>query len=636
MAANGLVESFRAGLPCDMTPQQTGAACKVDDFMSSRSHACIVHWCQAPTQSMNNGSLAGRCWHDFQPKQISDMEGNGVLRPDTCSNVTVHTRVAAPSDFPLHDWADMWAGEVTNLTGVPAQGNRLVLNITALPPLALEDWETGQVHVTAFFDSIVQVVDFPLVQYAAREPNATLEESCEIHAVCFYGTPECKLPGWRDLGWHSLASRQPPQSSSAKMVEGKELQVVPEDKRMDVVVMFGLQVAKATPLVGIAEEQWTFDPDFAPENPWAQRAMATMCVDLPKELLVIEATCWIRNFQAWLLSSASSKFPSRSFDIDVVQWYNDEPSTALQHVWMLSHKVRASKFVFVVNMRRDAEAVALLEYMGKWDAYISLQNALASETANSAWHTSTSWVRAEAESVIGSNAKLIVFGSVVGGGVGVFVFSWDMRLAIIVFLLSCLELCGIAFFIVAIMGWYIGPVETMALAGFVGYAATYQLQLVFQYVTVCKHDLEIQNGEVGSSQHQGEHLNGVEGSDLSMESMHHRDVTATEVEGARLNHVLGDLRIVRTRLAVVRVGGSTISWAIAMIGSSSFLLFCRLKLFSKMGIVIIATSVLSIAITSLALPAALMAFGPGPAPPYKHLVARTAISAWARIRRCRC
>eukprot|EP00435_Cladocopium_sp_Y103_P023570 s2577_g5.t1 len=66
------------------------------------------------------------------------------------------------------------------------------------------------------------------------------------------------------------------------------------------------------------------------------------------------------------------------------------------------------------------------------------------------------------------------------------------------------------------------------------------------------------------------------------------------------------LREARTRVAVLHVGGATLSSALSTAGSSAFLLLCTLTIFVKLGGVVVAVTVLSILGAIVTLPAALM------------------------------
>jgi len=75
-------------------------------------------------------------------------------------------------------------------------------------------------------------------------------------------------------------------------------------------------------------------------------------------------------------------------------------------------------------------------------------------------------------------------------------------------------------------------------------------------------------------------------------------------------------------VAVLHVGGATLSSALSTAGSSAFLLLCTLTIFVKLGGVVVAVTVLSILGAIVTLPAALMLVGPAPDAWYKQKVRR--------------
>merc|ERR1712003_606338 len=59
---------------------------------------------------------------------------------------------------------------------------------------------------------------------------------------------------------------------------------VPAHKLFDVTVIWGIRPAKSAPWIGVMEENWRYDPDFEPSDPWAQRALRSMCTEMPDSL----------------------------------------------------------------------------------------------------------------------------------------------------------------------------------------------------------------------------------------------------------------------------------------------------------------------------------------------------------------
>jgi hypothetical protein len=72
----------------------------------------------------------------------------------------------------------------------------------------------------------------------------------------------------------------------------------------------------------------------------------------------------------------------------------------------------------------------------------------------------------------------------------------------------------------------------------------------------------------------------------------------------------GEERFERTRFALQRMGGASLGSATTTVGSSFFLLFCTLQVFTKLGTVVIAVTFLSILYALLPLPAILIYAGP--------------------------
>merc|ERR1712196_2706 len=119
------------------------------------------------------------------------------------------------------------------------------------------------------------------------------------------------------------------------------------------------------------------------------------------------------------------------------------------------------------------------------------------------------------------------------------------------------------------MGWEVGPIETIALIVFIGYATTYSLHIAHKY---------------GAKEALFEPTNGLEGD--------------------------AAVRYQRTSFAMKSIGGAALGSAFTTASCSIFLLFCTLEIFQKVGGVIIAVTLLSILIALIPLPATLLSLGP--------------------------
>lgn len=322
--------------------------------------------------------------------------------------------------------------------------------------------------------------------------------------------------------------------------------------------------------------------------------MLNLCSELPSELLIVQSRCWIESFRGWLIPERD-RFPTREFDRWIASWYPTAISAGLD-LWIVNRKVAAAQMRFYVNFDKNRPALEILEYKRAWDHNIDRLNARASVTANRAFHTTQAWVRAEAEiSVVASTAATIVI-SACCGFLGVFLFTRDPILAAIVLALVLGVIAGLAFFMVVVMDWAIGPIEVIALVVFLGYSVTYSLHVAHNYSEILCDDPRLLVNLRTLPSDGGEELSGWRAYEPA------------------------DIRLVRTRLAVMHVGGATLSSAVSTLGSSAFLLFGVMKIFAKLGGVVIAVTALSICCALIALPVTLMLIGPSPDPCYARAV----------------
>merc|ERR1719265_213207 len=343
---------------------------------------------------------------------------------------------------------------------------------------------------------------------------------------------------------------------------------------------------------------------------------------------------------------------------------------------MVKNRLRACLVEFKVNVNADGDVDRILDYKKQWDEFLGRMNSEASVTAHNAFHTSSSWVDAEAaKAIIGSTQETIAI-SAVCGWFGVLLFTLDVVLACLVGLLVLGIIIGLAFFMVAVMGWNIGAIEVIALVVFVGYSITYSLHIAHHYSTTPADDpsamqleeiaisRKLDAGAVSSTLASAsrryfntDHVSktaqvsgaksvclacGGHGCALCLDggaaarpceegqadkvkesclacgglgcgvcaSPTPQDASKADPTGVNFPR----LSLIRTRAAVLHVGRATISSALSTAGSSFFLLFCTLMVFGKLGLVVIAVTILSIVFAIVVLPAALIVFGPSREP----------------------
>eukprot|EP00747_Dinoflagellata_sp_TGD_P097427 gnl/TRDRNA2_/TRDRNA2_167136_c0_seq1.p1 gnl/TRDRNA2_/TRDRNA2_167136_c0~~gnl/TRDRNA2_/TRDRNA2_167136_c0_seq1.p1 ORF type:complete len:874 (-),score=122.21 gnl/TRDRNA2_/TRDRNA2_167136_c0_seq1:23-2434(-) len=395
---------------------------------------------------------------------------------------------------------------------------------------------------------------------------------------------------------------------------GLVVPTVPPTKRTRVSVMWGLLPAEQTPLLGDFEESYQFDSDFEPAHPWAQRAMYAMCTNLPKNVEIIQVDCWIAEFRRWLLEKGR-RFPERDFHEQIVEWFGSN-ELAGTHLWMVDDKVRAARVQFDVNVAQGVSAETALLYMNRWDSFVEGRNTMASMTANHAWHTSDLWIRGEAEHAIVSSTVDTFLLSAVCGWLGACALTGDPWLACLVFCVVIGIVAGLVF-VMVVVGWAIGPIEVISIVVFMGYAVTYSLHIVHSYNEVQKDDPELLKLLTASAA--GADSNTLFGRVL-------RSLGAGQKQSTDKPEQLSpaELRVARTKLALLRLGVSTLSSAMSTVGSGVFLLFCTMTIFVKLGGAIVIVSLFSITFALVVLPAALMRVGPDPDPWYTRWIRHTA------------
>lgn len=331
-------------------------------------------------------------------------------------------------------------------------------------------------------------------------------------------------------------------------------------------------------------------------TPWAQRDMLKMCDDLWPELYARPPNdCTILKFKEYQLKQRK-KFPSRDFYNDVHDWVeaasrlSSWTSVPGEKVWLDNGRVNAWATVFSIRMHGNSPPDKVLQHGDLWEKYVEWRNSRSSVTASGAWHTSTAWSYAELQvAAVDSTVQTIII-SAACGWFGVFLFTFDAWAATLVVTLVLAVIAGLCFFMVVLMGWAVGAVEILSLVIFVGYSVTYSLHIAHNYGKAEEED------------------------DPFREQYDKTSIYAdreSEEDGRRPNQawLMRRERVSRTRLSVGRIGGATLSSAMSTILSSLILLDCTMRVFTKIGKVIIAVTTLSILCALVALPATLGVLG---------------------------
>lgn len=618
-----------------------------------KQNLVIFNWCEARRDAAApDNAAAGSCWRGPTLTGGHIRDGN-IWSFEGCSAVTLWSRFAASSASSLTSsehisvWNATWAqvaDELANATlevQLPATVQRV-----RLPSLVVENWETGAASTSPFFDS-----GGTMVLLLPRPPaNAS---SCEVETLCFFGIQACQLAGWQEMLSRNLTlpsqlapsrramARQPGAVAESledakslaawvEMLEADEavrdgvlpsrgptrrLQGVPGG--FDVGVVWGLRGPRSTPLIGLQTETWSFDPTFIPDNPWAQRAIFSMCEDMSEDLLVDTLECWAQPFRDWLLLKGRP-FPSRSFDADLIEWLaEEEVNWAMKHIWLTDGKMRACKAMFFVSAQKSMPVPRTLKYMDKWSDHVESRNAKASITANKAWHSAATWVLAEAQiSILASTVDTVLIECALSF-IGILIFTGDPLISFLVLASVIVNINGLLFVMVVIFGWAISPIEAIFLIVFLGYSVTFGQHLANNYVILHADSRELEMIEDRFARY------CVDFKGLPKELIHRK----TKQRLSLCDRTPADKRRARARVAVLNVGAAVLSTTISTVGSSIFLIVCSMNIFIRLGVVVVTVVVLSVISTVITLPAVLMVFGPSENPWYKRLP----LQMWRRL-----
>jgi len=426
----------------------------------------------------------------------------------------------------------------------------------------LQEWESGSVMLS------------PMTQVETSVIRDHSYSSCGWEEICFCGLRPCRMPeDWEENSPLQLRSQRrldtPPQQWQ-----------IPFSMRAEVEVIFGLEVTAESPLLGQLDlaSSWNFNEEHEVWQPWAQRNMFSFCTSLPEELQVTSRRCWIEDFRRYVISKGLRfPLPRDLFDEEVGVFSITRltgRSSSRDYLWTRGGQVKASFMSFTIDVHRFSATALALEHQRKWDAYLDRYNAEASRFARDAWHTSSLWVRAEAQNELISSTVNTLIIVVILAFLGMVVFTHNAGLSLLVVLATMGVVSGLFFFITVVMSWAIGPIEVIGLIVFIGYAVTYSLHIAHRYGSIDAVDSVLPD-EVASK--------------------------LSPAAGARYR---------RAQFALQTIGGAAIGSAATTAGSATFLVFCTLTIFQKLGGVVLAVTAMSILMALGPLPAVLLLVGP--------------------------
>mmetsp|Transcript_19256 Transcript_19256/g.67003 ORF Transcript_19256/g.67003 Transcript_19256/m.67003 type:complete len:1514 (-) Transcript_19256:458-4999(-) len=610
----------------------------------------LTMWGDAVADLTELGECAGPCV--WEVRRASGILVFQVMDDDEANA----TKIKPPGAYLLGDRKGEWLeltdepgyvriaggelvdGDVVKVSGSLAFGAD---TIQQSGTLVMESWETGELAPDKFYKA-PSVTLYP-ARPGSKLGNASGLVQCKVETLCFFENQRCGLVDWRYLGQYMLSSSaRPGRMLSMNFVSA----TVAQRQQIDVTIIFGMVARPSSQLVGPVEEYWRFDNKFEPTNPWAQRAMMAMC-NVPDKMRVVMGYCWIQQFQQYLVE-VGKQFPSRDFHSDVIDWYTSDPNSGQAHLWFVNQKMLACKVQFWTDHSKEMGAQKALKYKKWWDEFVDGNNKdededkvqdeeeeengeAASVTGNRAWHTADAWVRAEAEVAIIKSTMDTIILSAACGGFGMLLFTGDPWLSAIVLFLVLGIISGLAFFMVSIMGWAIGPIEVVSLVVFVGYSVTFALHIAHDFAVVQEDDPMLLETEHWIEQKAAKKRSrsGVSEQEVVEDPklLHGgcpKDAAPPSMAPLAMSGKLVGrrLREARARTAILHMGRAMISSAASTMGSSAFLLLCTLSIFGKLGAVVIAVSFLSICFALISLPATLIVIGPAPGPFHKRAHAK--------------
>ncbi|CAE7871107.1 unnamed protein product [Symbiodinium sp. KB8] len=572
---------------------------------ASWGYNCNLFWCEADPDVEQSEEGSCHCWR----RQL----------PNTCNtqSAPVSSKIYAKRKLAESEMVGAVADYLASTEGMQMTSaqRQSMQRATVIAPVVTEEWERGVKEVR----EITEVV-------GRLQRESQNSSSCGFQDMCFCTTWSCKMlgSGWQqvdplsiptisDLNFTTrrlqsgLAKTQargrfgPQVAAKSEAAEallagplvrsprteadfGEEASAQPRwlqnlspsewtvapANRAAIDIIFGIEVTTSAKLLGEVdlENGWQFAELHQVSQPWAQRNMYSFCTSMPRELRVVERRCWMEDFRAYLLNRGD-RFPiiPSQFEQQIIpfaeSWLTGMHSTK-DYMWIRDGKVKASYMLMSVDFERYADTTSAIEYKKLWDKYLEEFNLDASIYTKGAWHTSSLWVRAEAQSALISSTILTIVIVVGLALLGMLVFTRDWKLSMLVVASTMLVVCILFWFIVVVMGWPIGAIEVIALIVFIGYAVTYSLHIAHRYGSTDAQDALI-------------------------------DVTDADVT-----------RFVRTVYALGSIGRAALGSAATTAGCSIFLVFCTLTIFQKLGGVVLVVTLMSIGVALIPLPATLL------------------------------
>eukprot|EP00927_Polykrikos_kofoidii_P028065 TRINITY_DN24564_c0_g1_i1.p1 TRINITY_DN24564_c0_g1~~TRINITY_DN24564_c0_g1_i1.p1 ORF type:complete len:1660 (-),score=318.38 TRINITY_DN24564_c0_g1_i1:106-5085(-) len=512
--------------------------------------------------------------------------------------------------------------------------------------LFTDHWESGRSNL-----AVLLVLPPTTIDVREGSDNPSRDNVCKIHQLCYCGVERCVNSTFAvgDLEFAGVPKRRlnethlvagalhAPLQDQLSILEEKEdspmlrllaeqrtAPVTPASKRATVVIVFGLLATGTQPLLGTAAgSPYMFSGDFHFEDVWVQRHTVRLCDTWPAKLKVVTHLCWVAEFRDYV-KRMGYRWPLDA-DVNVHSLAFSFSSSVLigrnvanKYVWFNEeNKVKGMYVEASIDVSSSTSPETSSDMMARWDAHIAAYDA-SSKTYKGVWHTSSLWVRGEAETVILRSTFMSICISLGCVLVGCIAFTRSLQLALIVMIMVLSVVGCLFFYMVVIMSWKVGAVEVVSLIIFVGFAVDYSLHLSHKYshchITVVEVPRSKCDGVKGAQVHEND--------DQDIASVDQWRIVATdEPDLSEANSVTEEgLRFLfthrreeryeRTRFAVQSLGSALVGSAATTIGCAAFLVPCTLVIFKKIGFVVLGVTFFAIIYTVLPLPAVLFVLGP--------------------------
>jgi len=441
---------------------------------------CGLHWCEAPLPSAGGASLGSA--HSTCKCHRTPLSYHGN------HNVTLTFAGKHAANLPISNLLEGAEAFLRlEFPGRTVAVNTSTASTRNLRSLVLEHWESGTTDVEPLTE-----LSQALKVLNAHTTSDTTSTTGDVHVLCDCGPRKCQHAPHLEPSPHNMTLNSSSRNSSRMLQQTSISPSCParsthsstyKGPLTEVIIVFGILSKGSDYLLPHGHTKWSFDPMFEPVSPWAQRAMLSMCENVPSDLRVLEKHCWIQEFRCWMLGRGE-KFPVErfnNFDHHLKLFLHHHPELA-RSIWLdAEENMRATtlhmKIVPSINVRET------LLSMRRWQDYVSSQNSGAASSASQAWATSSAWVRAEAYDEALSSSWRVCLLSAVLAVMAACVYTRDVLIVGCILVTSLGACVTIAFFMFCIFGWAFDPWELIILSVFLSHSVEPALHLGHDLVT---------------------------------------------------------------------------------------------------------------------------------------------------------